>query len=71
MSDGHELDGASLRNLDRFQDGLPPFYDHRMMYRYEYDEVTQQIVLREAGPRVVKPVSFKGLDAYGIGKAAA
>jgi hypothetical protein len=57
---GADLDGADLRNLDRFLAGIPPVLEGDILYRHEWDEDSGQFVLVPERPRDHTPVSWRG-----------
>lgn len=68
--DGWQLDGRALKAADNREHGLPGEFKPHLMYGYRLNE-SGELVLIPVGLRRRAPVSFRGLDAYGIGKAAA
>jgi hypothetical protein len=65
LTPGHQLDGNEFRQGHLYENGAPPVFDPWMVYGFEFDEVTQQLAMVPVRPRVIKPVSFKNLNAEG------
>lgn len=59
---GHELDGSELRQLERFHSGVDPLLTPGLVYGYQRDSETDEIVLMPIRERQQVPVDFRHLS---------